>query len=58
MVTDAFIRKLLSILPEEGLKKLNAMVDDDSISEEAVNNLLKIYSIDSAEIAKEIGENI
>lgn len=56
-ITDAFIQKVLSVLPEEGLKKLNAMIDDDSISEEAVENLLKLYSIDPATIAKEIGEN-
>ena len=55
-ITDVFIQKILSVLPEEGLEKLNAMIDDGSISEESVNNLLKSYSIDPKIIAKEIEE--
>ena len=53
-ITDAFIKKVLSVLPEEGLRKLNAMIDDDSISEEAVNNLLAEYGIDPKVIIKEV----
>ena len=53
-VTDAFVRRVLEILPEEGLKKLNVMIDDGSITEGAVNGLLSEYGIDSKEIIKEV----
>ncbi len=52
--TDAFIKKVLTSLPEEGLNKLNAMIDDGSVSEEKVNNLLIEYGIDPKDIAKEV----
>ena len=53
-IADEFIKKVLAILPEEGLKKLNAMIDDDNISEDSVNTLLREYGIDPKIIIEEI----
>lgn len=53
-ITDEFIKKVLAILPEEGLKKLNAMIDDDNISEDSINTLLQEYNIDPKTIIEEI----
>ena len=53
-ITDEFIKKVIAALPEEGLKKLNTMIDDDSISEDSVNALLREYNVDPKTIIEEI----
>jgi hypothetical protein len=51
-ITERFIDGVLSALPEEGVEKLNKLLDDDSISEETLSELLKEYKIDPIEIIK------
>ncbi len=53
-ITDEFIKKILTALPEDGLKKINNMIDNDSISEDSVNALLREYNIDPKTIIEEI----
>ena len=53
-ITDEFIKKILTALPENGLKKINNMIDNDSISEDSVNALLREYNIDPKTIIEEI----
>ena len=53
-ITDEFIKKILRALPEDGLKKINNMIDNDSISEDSVNALLREYNIDPKTIIEEI----
>lgn len=51
-ITERFIDGVLSTLPEEGVEKLNKLLDSDSISEETLSELLKEYKIDPIEIIK------
>ena len=51
-VTESFISGVLSMLPEEGINKLNQLLDD-GITEGALTELLKEYEIDPLEVLKE-----
>ncbi|MDO4753353.1 MAG: hypothetical protein Q4A36_03970 [Candidatus Saccharibacteria bacterium] len=53
-ITDEFIKKILNILPPEGLGKLNSMIDNNEISEQTIESLLAEYGIDKVAIVKEI----
>ena len=54
---DAFIKGILRLLPEEGLIELNELIDNNTITEESLNNLLKKYNIDPADALKNTMEN-
>lgn len=56
ITTDKFIKKVIDILPTEGLAKLNAMIDKDEVTEASLSELLKQYNIDVAGIIKAIKE--
>lgn len=51
-ITESFISGVLSMLPEEGINKLNQLLDD-GITEGALTELLKEYEIDPLEVLKE-----
>ena len=51
-ITESFISGVLSMLPEEGINKLNQLLDD-GITEGALTELLKEYKIDPLEVLKE-----
>jgi hypothetical protein len=51
-ITESFISGVLSMLPEEGINKLNQLLDD-GITEEELIGLLREYKIDPLEILKE-----
>lgn len=54
---DTFIKEILRLLPEEGLIELNELIDNNTITEESLNNLLKKYNINSADALKNTMEN-
>ena len=56
ITTDKFIKKVLDILPDDGLQKLNTMIDNNEVTEASVNELLQQYNIDVASIIKSIKE--
>ena len=49
---DKFVDALLNLLPEEGLKKLNSMLDAGEVSEEQARELMKEFNISAADVAK------
>lgn len=51
-ITESFISGVLSMLPEEGINKLNRLLDDE-ITEGALTELSKEYEIDPLEVLKE-----
>ena len=56
ILTDKFIRKVLDVLPSEGLEKLNTMIDNDEVTEASLSELLRQYNIDAADIIKTVKE--
>ena len=56
ILTDKFIRKVLDVLPPEGLEKLNTMIDNDEVTEASLSELLRQYNIDVADIIKTVKE--
>ena len=51
-ITESFISGVLSMLPEEGINKLNRLLDD-GITEGALTELLEEHEIDPLEVLKE-----
>ena len=56
ILTDKFIRKVLDVLPSEGLEKLNTMIDNDEVTEASLSELLRQYNIDVVDIIKTVKE--
>lgn len=56
ITTDKFIQKVIDILPDDGLQKLNTMIDENEVTEAALSELLRQYNIDVAGIVKAIKE--
>ena len=56
ITTDKFIQKVIDILPDDGLQKLNTMIDKNEVTEAALSELLRQYNIDVAGIVKAIKE--
>lgn len=53
---DKFVDALLNLLPEEGLKKLNSMLDAGEVSEEQAKELMKEFNISAADVAKKASD--
>jgi len=48
-ITERFIRGILNLLPQDGLNKLKRLLDEDNVTEESLNSLLKEYNVDPVE---------
>ena len=55
-ITERFIVEVLNVLPEDGLKKLNKLVDEDEVTEESLTALLAEYNIDPLKILRNSDE--
>ncbi|MBR0461075.1 hypothetical protein IJI91_03815 [Candidatus Saccharibacteria bacterium] len=53
---DKFIAEILRLLPEEGLKELETLLDAGDISESQIYDLLAKYDIDPKNVAKTVNE--
>ncbi len=45
-ITERFIEGVLDLLPKEGLDKLNRLIDEDDLTKESLDALLKEYNVD------------
>ena len=52
-ITEGFIDGVLSALPKEGIDELKNLLDNDSITQKSLSELLEKYEIDPLTILKE-----
>ena len=51
-ITESFIEGMLNALPDEGIDKLNKLLDEEKVTNESLSELLKEYDINPLEVLK------
>lgn len=55
-ISQKTIKKIIQLLPNEGIKELNEIIDDDELNDSKITRLFAKYNVKPEDIKLKIGE--